>query len=639
MKLQVPFVQLPLSFDAPRLLAEIEQLGESVWRPHPQGYAGNSAMPLISENGDPSSDSVTGKMRPTPYLDACPYLRQVLASLGAVWGRSRLMRLSGHAEVPRHADVAYYWRDRVRVHVPIKTQPSVRFQCGNAEVNMAEGECWIFDTWSPHRVINANPAERIHLVADTVGSEQFWELISNGRVPGHPAKGWAPRMFESDPESGSELIFESENLGNVMTPWELREHVNFLLDEATQTPNMPAMRALCAQFNSTWLGLWARYGMSEAGWPAYQTALKSVALGMYELAETLQLKNGMGFFDAFRAMIIQAALTGVRAGVLEVKGDYGPNAFVTAPDQPASLPASTVVDNESSGSAADSDPRFKRPVFILSTPRSGSTLLFETLSRAPDLYTVGGESHIQIEGINDLHPAARNFESNALRDDAASPAVIALLRERFDASLRDRDGSAPAAGPVRLLEKTPKNALRVPFLRKVFPEAHFVYLYRDPREVLSSMIEAWNSGNYRTYPRLPGWTGLPWSLLLVPGWQQLIGRPLAEIVARQWKTTTRILLDALEEVPDERIHTVRYDVFLADPQAECRRLCNELGIGWDVVLDAKLPHSQHTVSAPASEKWRRHEREIEEVMPLIEQTRNRAESFVRSAKAAGGSAQ
>ena len=46
---------------------------------------------------------------------------------------------------------------------------------------------------------------------------------------------------------------------------------------------------------------------------------------------------------------------------------------------------------------------------------------------------------------------------------------------------------------VRMLEKTPKNSLRVPFLARVFPEARFIYLYRDPRQVLSSMIEAWTT--------------------------------------------------------------------------------------------------------------------------------------------------
>jgi hypothetical protein len=158
MKLQVPFVQLPLQFDATRLAGEMQALGEAAWRPHPQKYPGNFALPLISVDGDPESDAIAGPMLPTPYLERCHYLRKVLARLGAVWGRTRLMKLTAGAEVAPHADINYYWRDRVRVHVPIATHPQVRFICGDAEVNMAPGECWIFDTWRPHRVIN--PAAR-----------------------------------------------------------------------------------------------------------------------------------------------------------------------------------------------------------------------------------------------------------------------------------------------------------------------------------------------------------------------------------------------------------------------------------------------------------------------------------------------
>ena len=83
-----------------------------------------------------------------------------------------------------------------------------------------------------------------------------------------------------------------------------------------------------------------------------------------------------------------------------------------------------------------------------------------------------------------------------------------------------------------MLEKTPKNALRVPFLDACFPDAIFIYLYRDPRETLGSMMEAWLSGAFQTYPELPGWEGPPWSLLLVPGWRELIGTPLPELSSR-----------------------------------------------------------------------------------------------------------
>jgi hypothetical protein len=273
------------------------------------------------------------------------------------------------------------------------------------------------------------------------------------------------------------------------------------------------------------------------------------------------------------------------------------------------------------------DPVFDRPVFIMSPPRSGSTLLFETFAKARDLFTTGRESHGLIEGIDGLRPSQRNYDSNRLDGLDATPVVIGELRRRFFSEMRDRDGRPPPQQPFRLLEKTPKNALRIPLLVKAFPEACFVYLYRDPRQTLSSMLEAWQSGRFRTYPQLPGWEGLPWSLLLVPGWRELIGRPLHEIVAAQWETTTRMLMDDLEVFPADRCHVIRYDDFLAAPSAEMTRLCGVLGLEWDRSLDAALPLSRYTVSQPAADKWRRHADVIEQVLPRLQATLDRAERF------------
>jgi hypothetical protein len=273
------------------------------------------------------------------------------------------------------------------------------------------------------------------------------------------------------------------------------------------------------------------------------------------------------------------------------------------------------------------DPWFDRPIVVLSPPRSGSTLLFETLARAPGLFTIGGESHALMEGMAALHPAHTGWESNRADANTATPGLVGMLRQRFLGALRDRDGNPPTAVPLRILEKTPKNSLRLPLMLRVFPEAHFVYLYRDPRQVLSSMMEAWNSGRFHTYPRLPGWTGTPWSLLLVPGWRELNGKPLHEIVAAQWKITTRILLDDLARLPGPRRSVVRYEDLLADPQATMTRLCQRVQLEWDVTLDGQLPASRFTVSRPDAEKWRRHETEINAVLPGLQATVQRAEAF------------
>src|SRR5690606_8864004 len=69
--------------------------------------------------------------------------------------------------------------------------------------------------------------------------------------------------------------------------------------------------------------------------------------------------------------------------------------------------------------------RIQQPVIVVSSPRSGSSLLFETLARAPQLYTVGGESHQIIEAVKGLGPADRGWTSNRLTAEDATPEVVA----------------------------------------------------------------------------------------------------------------------------------------------------------------------------------------------------------------------
>ena len=271
--------------------------------------------------------------------------------------------------------------------------------------------------------------------------------------------------------------------------------------------------------------------------------------------------------------------------------------------------------------------RFDRPIFIVSTPRSGSTLLFETLEHAPRLFTIGQESHWIIEDTADFDPAKRGWESNRLTAEDAKADAVQALAEAFYRDLRDREGRPPE-GRVRMLEKTPKNALRVPFFAAAFPDSTFVYLYRDPRQSLASMMEAWASGAFRTYPQLPGWTGYPWSLLLIPGWRDLIGQPLPVVAAHQWATTTNILLDDLTALPPERLRVVEHDAFLRTPNSIAAALARSLSLDWDRELGSELPLSKTTVSHPRPEKWRRLEREIEEVLPIVADADNRARDFV-----------
>ena len=617
MKLQARFVQLPLEFDAERLADEVGKLGEGAWLPHPQRFAGNDFLPLISARGELANESFEHEMRPTPLLLQCPYLIDVLASLGVTLGRTRLMRLSGHAEVTPHVDVHYYWRDRMRVHVPIVTQPTVRFHCGDAEIHMAAGECWLFDTWSMHRVINDAERARIHLVVDTVGGEGFWNLAARGRAPDQPNAGWLARRVEPMGAKPAELDYENFNLPLVMTPWEAREHITFLLGElAPNGPALPATVQATTRFLHVWRALWSAHGEHQVGWPRYRRALDVFVRDLQGArAETLKLRNGGDLVQSLFSLVINVALADRSRddGGGESRSDPRAAQPVAPPARPAALAMPTAPD-----------PLFDRPIFIVNPPRSGSSLLFETLAQAPGIYTVGGESHGLIEGVAQLRVGAR--QSNRLTAADASPEVAATLRARFAGALRDRAGVPPLRGVrVRMLEKTPKNALRIPLLAAAFPEARFIYLYRDPRQVLASMMEGWESGRFVTYPDLAGWVGAhKWSFLLTPGWRDLIELPLHQVVAAQWASATQVLLDDFEQLAADRRVVARYDALIAAPGEEVERLCAAMDLEWDRVLGSDLPLAAHTVSKPSDDKWRERGGEVEAVLPPIAATMERA---------------
>ncbi|MBS0570239.1 MAG: sulfotransferase [Proteobacteria bacterium] len=604
MQLPTEFIQLPLRFDAVRLAAEIGAVGEVAWRPHPQGFAGNDAMPLIAANGNPDDDATAGPMAPTPALRACPYLRQVLAGLGSTIGRTRLMRIVGDGEVRAHADISYYWWERVRVHVPVITSAQARFQCGARAVNMAAGECWIFDTWREHRVSNPQPEARIHLVIDTPGSAYFWALAAAGRDPfAAQPMPFNSRAISFDAGIEPALRYERVNRPRIMSPWELATIAAWLEAdierEAIGSEDMRVgIRAALAALTQDWRSLWSAFGASGEGIGEYRALLDRLLEQFDAAAAGLHFSNNVALTTAVRSLIDEAAL-GKDAQVL------------AAPEQHPPMPGARR--------------RMRRAVFIVCPPRSGSTLLFETLAQAPGLATIGDESHRLIEGIDGLSPAARQWSSNRLLAADADRTTARALAAAFAARARYRDGAAPdPARPFRLLEKTPKNALRVPFLAEVFGNATFVYLYRDPRETLSSMLDAWRCGRFRTYPALPDWPGPPWSLLLTPGWRDLRDLDLAQIVARQWMTTVETLIGDLQRLPPERWCVASYSQLVANPEAEIRRLCRFLGLKWDRVLGDRLPLSRYTLGAPDPEKWKRNATELERMLPIVEPVAARA---------------
>lgn len=272
---------------------------------------------------------------------------------------------------------------------------------------------------------------------------------------------------------------------------------------------------------------------------------------------------------------------------------------------------------------------FDRPVIILAAPRSGSTLLFETLTGSSDFWTIGGESHAVFESINRFNPMMGFCDSNALFANDATPQIVEQIRNWFYQQLRNIKGQniqnmrATMSAPPRLLEKTPKNALRVSLMNEIFPDALFIYLYRNPRENISSMMDAWESGRFVTYPSLPG-RNKPWSLLLPPDWQSYHDAPLEQITAFQWEAANRAILDELADLDRNRWLAVSYGQQVRSAAATVKKICDFCEVSASGILDAltsgQSKLSRYTLTPPSAGKWQKNAAALGRVLPGLRDT-------------------
>ena len=279
----------------------------------------------------------------------------------------------------------------------------------------------------------------------------------------------------------------------------------------------------------------------------------------------------------------------------------------------------------------------REPLIIVSAPRSGSTLLFEQLASRRGFWSIGGESHGVFRAFPHLQAENAELDSGCLEPCHADEHTVDTFRRCIAFLLRDHEGRPwvampPEARPARvtLIEKTPRNALNVPFLLRVFPDARFVYLYRDARATIASLVEAWQvglaTGRFVTFRNLPGWDRAAWCFLLPRGWRDLVGKTLFDVAAFQWTASNEKLLDDLGAIDDSRCAAVAYDELVGDPMTTLRRLARFAHVDDDgSPADSRpLPLSRTTLSHPEPDKWRRWEQEIEALAPVFEATERRA---------------
>lgn len=181
--------RLPLSFDARLLRADLANISAGEWVPHfnRRYFEGDwSGVALRAVEGarvplfpDPAA---TGDYVETETLGRCPHLRAALASFRCPLRTARLLRLAAGSRIREHRDYDLAIEDgEVRIHVPVVTNPGVRFYLAGEPLALGEGESWYVNFNLPHRVDNLGDTDRVHLVVDCVVNDWMREMLSASR--------------------------------------------------------------------------------------------------------------------------------------------------------------------------------------------------------------------------------------------------------------------------------------------------------------------------------------------------------------------------------------------------------------------------------------------------------------------------
>lgn len=236
----------------------------------------------------------------------------------------------------------------------------------------------------------------------------------------------------------------------------------------------------------------------------------------------------------------------------------------------------------------------RRPIFLLSLPRSGSTLVQRVLA-----------AHSEVETVSEpwlLLPHLYALRSRGIVTEYSQPTAVRAIGEfvdrmpggldDYDAAIREfaltlYDRASTGTGSY-FLDKTPRYHYVLPELFRTFPDAKFLFLWRNPLSVIASIVETWCGGRWN------------------------VGRWLGDLQG------IASLVSSYEEHRDEVI-AVRYEELVAAGEDAWRELFSYLGLDFEpdalvsfseVRLDGRMGdptgvQRYASISTDGIDKWRR----------------------------------
>ncbi|WP_101758725.1 sulfotransferase [Oceanicoccus sp. KOV_DT_Chl] len=198
------------------------------------------------------------------------------------------------------------------------------------------------------------------------------------------------------------------------------------------------------------------------------------------------------------------------------------------------------------------------PLFIFSQPRAGSTLLQKMLMAHPEMESIA-EPWLLLPMLYATKADGLMAEYNQEASSQAISEFVESLPNKQDdylAAIADWAQGLYEKGckgrPVYFIDKSPRYYLVLPEIIRAFPAAKFIFLFRNPLSVYSSILKTWCQGRF----------------LYQHTFMQDIN------------TAPVLLVEALNSISEDRRLHVNYEQLVLAPEQVLSDICEYLGLGY-----------------------------------------------------------
>lgn len=243
--------------------------------------------------------------------------------------------------------------------------------------------------------------------------------------------------------------------------------------------------------------------------------------------------------------------------------------------------------------AVPGEPKVDRPLFITGLGRSGTTILGVLMSLHRDVGFLN-EPKAMWHVIDERQDVNGNYGGQSVRYRLTPEDVTDDIVQRAH---RVFGRYLSVVGAARVVDKYPELIFRVDYVRRIFPDARFIFIYRNGVDACQSIVKWSERLGVKKGEDLEDWWGRNdskwlnmWRELIEPDPDYAEVRALrasaidhANRAALEWVITMREGWRQAASNPD-RVVKIRYEDLLSDSKTELERLLSVCELGVDPMV-------------------------------------------------------